>query len=374
MAIIKRNPFDQLIISQSQDSNAVEDSWRQVQASNPSTDVTLSSTFSRLSGSSLRIECNKGEEYNNSHRSEVRSECQLGWERWFAFSIYFPSSFDSDPAEEIVQQIHAGTGGPPMTIRVRDDRLFCELEYGTTSSGTELDYTDIPAFSLFNPVPKNEWIDIVYHFNIDNNTPSNGFWRLWVNRELAFDYQGPLSYTDVPEPPYLKLGIYKWKWTTDPSLSTETQRIIYYDEAAWGDGSDEVEMFEIMDPEGRRALSGIDYGTSVPDAPSLVSPADSSSGISTFPSLNWNQSQGADTYRVQVSDDIGFSSTVYDQSGISGLTTVPSGLLYSTTYYWRVLATNTEGDSSWSNIRSFTTQDAPPPSGNISIKIKINLV
>lgn len=100
---------------------------------------------------------------------------------------------------------------------------------------------------------------------------------------------------------------------------------------------------------------------SIPASPVLVSPANGSAGVSVSPTLSWNASSGATSYRVQVSTDNNFSSIVYDQSGITSTTTSVSGLLNGTLYYWHVNATNGSGTSGWSSAWSFTTVVAIPP-------------
>ncbi len=98
-----------------------------------------------------------------------------------------------------------------------------------------------------------------------------------------------------------------------------------------------------------------------PAAPVLLSPADGATGISTSPTLSWNASSGATSYRVQVSTSSGFATTVYDQSVTTTSTTV-AGLVAGTTYYWRVNASNSAGTSGWSTAWSFTTAAGSPPS------------
>jgi len=98
----------------------------------------------------------------------------------------------------------------------------------------------------------------------------------------------------------------------------------------------------------------------VPSAPTLASPANGATGVSTSPTLTWNASSGATSYRLQVSTSSNFSTTVVDQSNITTTSYRVSGLAASTTYYWRVNASNAGGTSPWSAVWSFTTGAAPP--------------
>jgi hypothetical protein len=97
-------------------------------------------------------------------------------------------------------------------------------------------------------------------------------------------------------------------------------------------------------------------------APLLASPADSATGLATSPTLSWNPSGGATSYRLQVSTSVSFANVIHDGSGIPGTTAAVSGLLKKTLYYWRVSASNTKCASEWSDIWRFTTLvDAPAP-------------
>jgi len=95
--------------------------------------------------------------------------------------------------------------------------------------------------------------------------------------------------------------------------------------------------------------------------PELHLPVD---GIRTYniTELNWTNSEQASglplTYYLEVDDDIDFSSPEYVNSSIAETENItgdtpPSNLSFGT-YYWRVLATNTTLNSSWSETRSFS--------------------
>ncbi len=98
-----------------------------------------------------------------------------------------------------------------------------------------------------------------------------------------------------------------------------------------------------------------------PAAPTLSSPANGATGVSTSPTLSWNASSGAASYTAQVSTDPGFATFVYNQSGITGTSTNVTGLAGNTVYYWRVNATNAGGTSAFSSTWSFTTAAGSPP-------------
>lgn len=82
-----------------------------------------------------------------------------------------------------------------------------------------------------------------------------------------------------------------------------------------------------------------------PAAPTLASPSDGATGVSTSPTLSWHASSAATSYRLQVSTNSNFSTTVVDQSGVTGTSYSVSGLANNTTYCWRVNAMNAGGTS-----------------------------
>ena len=95
-----------------------------------------------------------------------------------------------------------------------------------------------------------------------------------------------------------------------------------------------------------------------PAAPTLTSPADAATGVSTTPTLEWAAVSGADTYTVDLDTDPAFNSI--DQTQMSASTSFsPAALAAGTQYHWRVRATNTGGVSGYSS-RSFTTSFVPP--------------
>jgi hypothetical protein len=100
----------------------------------------------------------------------------------------------------------------------------------------------------------------------------------------------------------------------------------------------------------------------IPPSPSLVSPANGVSGISTTPTFIWNVTPGAVNYHLQVASDANFQSLAIDEYGITGTQYVtPSGFLSGQQiYYWRVQASNTGGFGPYSSIWNFTTMIAPP--------------
>ena len=97
-----------------------------------------------------------------------------------------------------------------------------------------------------------------------------------------------------------------------------------------------------------------------PVTPVLTYPANEATGVQTAPTLTWGTVANAATYRVQLSTNSTFSSTLVDDSTLMAGTKAITGLSATTVYYWRVYAKNTGGTSAWSTLFSFTTGIGAP--------------
>ncbi len=97
---------------------------------------------------------------------------------------------------------------------------------------------------------------------------------------------------------------------------------------------------------------------SIPSVPTLVSPANGATNQPLTVTLGWNPASGATSYRLQVSADSLFGSTILDDSTITGTSRLTGTLNNSTPYYWRVRAKNIAGTSGWSAQWTFTTTAA----------------
>ena len=101
----------------------------------------------------------------------------------------------------------------------------------------------------------------------------------------------------------------------------------------------------------------------VPSAPNLVAPIHQGSNIQTSLELQWDVSEEADAYDLQVSNDASFGSNMIDRTGMTGHFFVLRDLEIGDTYHWRVRGANETGAGDWSDSWSFSPQfPAAPPS------------
>ncbi len=109
-----------------------------------------------------------------------------------------------------------------------------------------------------------------------------------------------------------------------------------------------------------------------PAAPTLTSPANASSSILGL-SFNWNKPNGAVMFNFQIDDENTFSDPLVAATTNTSYQTVTPTLPALGTYYWRVQAKDSEGNSSdWSSVYSVTivapatpTQSTPSDNANV---------
>ncbi|UCD14469.1 MAG: hypothetical protein JSW60_03370 [Thermoplasmatales archaeon] len=109
-------------------------------------------------------------------------------------------------------------------------------------------------------------------------------------------------------------------------------------------------------------------GNSPPNPPSNPSPGDGATNIDINADLSWTCSDPDDDTLIydvyfEADDSSPDELVSLDQSG----TTYEPGMLnYSTTYYWKIIAEDTIGESTEGSIWSFTTEAPPPPEVEIT--------
>jgi hypothetical protein len=91
----------------------------------------------------------------------------------------------------------------------------------------------------------------------------------------------------------------------------------------------------------------------VPSKPSLNSPQNGYTGTSSTILLEWSAANNAEWYSVQVSTQSNFSNIAVQNNNLTQTFYELTDLQAPSTYYWRVRAHNSNGDSEWSEIRHF---------------------
>ena len=119
-------------------------------------------------------------------------------------------------------------------------------------------------------------------------------------------------------------------------------------------------------------LFGFGKGGGLSGQFNLISPVNGATQVSLTPTLTWSSSKGASSYRVEISTTNVFTSlTIQAILPKTASYNVPGNILsQGVTYYWRVIAVNSKGQTIASNAPfSFTTlqlTDNTPPSVSVS--------
>ena len=126
---------------------------------------------------------------------------------------------------------------------------------------------------------------------------------------------------------------------------------------------------------GGNNMNKIAMWGSIPAAPSLLFPANGSTGISVTTTLDWTNVYNASSYGVQLSASPSFTTTVINASGLSvSEYSIPYGILSpNTVYFWRANAANGMGAGPYSAFWFFTTAltNISQTSGQIPSEFKL---
>ena len=100
------------------------------------------------------------------------------------------------------------------------------------------------------------------------------------------------------------------------------------------------------------------YSTSFPVIPTLATPENGTADVPLETTLRWHKADSAKTYRLQLSRSEVFTSRLMDLDTLLEDTTLSAEDLISfKVYYWRSLAINEYGSSTWSEPFAFRTID-----------------
>lgn len=102
-----------------------------------------------------------------------------------------------------------------------------------------------------------------------------------------------------------------------------------------------------------------------PDVPSLPFPDHGASAIATTTALDWADASRATMYRVIVGADAQLTTRFLDAGAPNSQWTGSLNLRGGTTYFWKVIARNTAGDTE-GPVWSFTTAGTAPPASDDS--------
>ena len=164
-------------------------------------------------------------------------------------------------------------------------------------------------------------------------------------------------------------NVYQW-YKDGVEIADATDDTYTIDSAVNADAGDYV--LHITNTEANeltlysRPVTVVIVGVDPPETPALQSPENEAIGIAVDPTLQWDSSERAESYTVQVSKNEDMSDPVVEQTNITETSYSVSELEHNTQYFWRVRASNAGGASDWSSIWHFTTIVAKPTAVTLS--------
>ncbi|MBL0339929.1 MAG: peptidylprolyl isomerase [Bacteroidetes bacterium] len=228
--------------------------------------------------------------------------------------------------------------------------------FGKVTSGMDIVDTIVNAPRDVNDVPLQKIAMIVTYTGVNDsvpdapvlNTPLDGSAGVlntqsftWSTVNSAVMYTLELS----TDPGFSTIDISKNAGINSTIIPTLQGNTTYYWRVKSNNGGHES------------IYSNIYSFTSASAAATLISPTDSSTGISINPVFEWSAVPGADSYTLQVSTSSTFtvSSMVYNTAGLTSTTQQVNGLNPNTLYYWRVRSANGTVQGFYSVKFTFTT-------------------
>ena len=129
----------------------------------------------------------------------------------------------------------------------------------------------------------------------------------------------------------------------------------------YGDWTHEIVNGTLANMTPNVTLTYTTYVYDTPPSPAIVnSPADTAIDVGPHATLNWDTGGGGPTgYRLFLGTDNPPTNIEEDTDLGNVITYDPSGLEYSTTYYWKVIPYNSFGDASGNLVWRFTTMADP---------------
>lgn len=203
------------------------------------TSLTISNLFAREGTHSLQVDLKKTDaSVAGSKRAEVglNPESAVIIGRRYAFSVYYPAGYVTDPNPELFWQLHSQNTAdlpPPFAVWLTNGRFhFYNYSYSGPINKIAQPLLTPEIDQDLGPATTGTWHDFIIHIKFDST--SKGLLEVWVDGVQQINHAGPNIYTGDNQPLYLKEGLYKWPWngTND---SPESERTFYLDASREGD-------------------------------------------------------------------------------------------------------------------------------------------
>ena len=200
----------------------------------------------RLGKQSLRFEVKSGDcGYNNGwddcekdrERHELSGSKHNDGEYWYSWSIFLPDDFiNIFPTKLAIGQFHQSKGHVVWMFQNVNGGYFVDNQvYGRTSRTDRI---------LNQKEMLGRWNDILINANWTD--AKNGFFRVWVNGELAFKYNGPTK--SKGKKVYQKFGVYRSfmsRYKIAKKVDAVPGQVVYFDEVRTGKSCSKLKLEQL---------------------------------------------------------------------------------------------------------------------------------
>ncbi|MDX1642123.1 MAG: T9SS type A sorting domain-containing protein, partial [Balneolaceae bacterium] len=280
--------------------------------------------------------------------------------------LVFPENGSFETTLDPTLMWQAVAGAAEYRIQLATDFSFNEVIIDQVVNGTSFDIQQPLEYSTLYfwrvqaiGTGGNSKFSTKYRFTTSNRPPDTivllqpddnsvnlrpGFSFVWQEASRADEYQLQVaenaSFTDpvidatISVPRYLNTGVLDFS-------TTYYWRVRGLNSAGEGDWSEVRTLTTIIEK---------------PDPVSLSFPGENENQVPVLATLNWEESERASEYIIQISRNEMFTSDgLIKLTSSEPMITLNTALEFATIYYWRVKATNIGGESDWSKANRFTT-------------------
>ena len=200
----------------------------------------------RFGKQSLRFEVRNGDGWgwdsrNDRERVELLICCVNKKTTWTAWSLYLPNDYEKIfPAKTMLAQFHNDADNPPaFAFENQSDRRTNEGGGYWIEVDEYVGGNNVPKKLLDHSEMLGRWNDILV--NAKWTHKDDGFFKIWVNNKLAYDYKGQTKSKGVRT--YYKFGIYRsWisKYKSYHKGKEVPTQVVYFDEVRAGKTKEKV--------------------------------------------------------------------------------------------------------------------------------------
>jgi len=202
-------------------SNTLFDNNKSYTIQSSSENVWLSNKYHRKGYHSIGFKLDPGV----SRRETSVADIPNNTTKFAKFSVFFPSYYPIPTDWNLFAQWWQGApASPPISFELEPNSSDFKIRI-VSKDGTVDNVKTIIHYN--EKIYKNQWIDFVVQFRVDDTGGSNGILRVWKNGIPIVNYSGKLGYTDLNNNTNFRFGLYR-----SPSIQNTAEA--FYDEIKLG--------------------------------------------------------------------------------------------------------------------------------------------